>query len=407
MVLKPTPAYDERIEKFRLGLNRNYEYEYFAMDTKIAMRVPRDSVTNLNTDDIKGIMSAIKTTDIFHLKRVVLYVYIIADKDYSELRTNELIELLGDEWVCLEESIRKRAERGQTPIDTLSIQSREVLRHLESLAKSLTIYITEIETRKTAHSTISMIVKARPGRYVRYRSVPIGEEIPIDELAVAPTVKFSLLRTGGLVDGKIEIDREDIKKKVRRRGINVLIGIIADTSTSMGEIKKVSILKLLVRTLINLAYQRKTDIAIINCSGNEAKMAFPFTSATSVDAAIINFVDTVSFDGQTPLASALLMAYKALLERYVISRGDIPVLVLITDGTANVPMMPGADVKAELLWVAKLLKEAEIGLFVVDISDKGCDMIKEIAKGELGEYVHFTPGESVLEKIKEITKIKG
>jgi magnesium chelatase subunit D len=64
-----------------------------------------------------------------------------------------------------------------------------------------------------------------------------------------------------------------------------------------------------------------------------------------------------------------------------------PILVLITDGSANVPLEVAGDAGLEAEEVACDLRRARVHLLVVDVGDEGSDLAKKISMAAGGRYV--------------------
>jgi magnesium chelatase subunit D len=176
-----------------------------------------------------------------------------------------------------------------------------------------------------------VLTKSKRGRYVRYR-MP-GEKIT--DIAIAPTVRAAAHHAK---DGKIEIKKGDIREKVRRRRISSLINIVFDTSGSMDETEKVQITTSVVLALLKDAYQRRDRVSLVTYSGRSGELVLPFTS--SVEAAK-RYLEKVPFGGTTPMASGMLRGLDTLIREVKKEPSAVPIMILVTDGTANSPLHLG------------------------------------------------------------------
>ncbi|WMW22153.1 VWA domain-containing protein [Methanolobus mangrovi] len=223
-----------------------------------------------------------------------------------------------------------------------------------------------------------VLTKSKRGRYVRYR-MP-GEKIT--DIAIAPTVRAAAHHAK---DGKIEIKKSDIREKVRRRRISSLINIVFDTSGSMDEQEKVQITTSVVLALLKDAYQRRDRVSLVTYSGRSGELVLPFTS--SVEAAK-RYLEKVPFGGTTPMASGLLRGLDTLLRELKKEPSAVPIMILVTDGTANSPLHLGGNIRREIIQVCKQIAENHINILVVDISDTGSRLVKEVAMQSNGSYYH-------------------
>jgi len=223
-----------------------------------------------------------------------------------------------------------------------------------------------------------VLTKSKRGRYVRYR-MP-GEKIT--DIAIAPTVRAAAHHAK---DGKIEIKKGDIREKVRRRRISSLINIVFDTSGSMDESDKVQITTGVVLALLKDAYQRRDRVSLVTYSGRTGELVLPFTS--SVEAAK-RYLEKVPFGGTTPMASGLLRGLDTLVREVKKEPSAVPIMILVTDGTANSPLHLGGNIKREIMQVCKQVADHRVNILVVDISATGSMLAKEVAMKSNGSYYH-------------------
>jgi magnesium chelatase subunit D len=223
-----------------------------------------------------------------------------------------------------------------------------------------------------------VLTKSKRGRYVRYR-MP-GEKIT--DIAIAPTVRAAAHHAK---DGKIEIKKGDIREKVRRRRISSLINIVFDTSGSMDESDKVQITTSVVLALLKDAYQRRDRVSLVTYSGRSGELVLPFTS--SVEAAK-RYLEKVPFGGTTPMASGMLRGLDTLVREVKKEPSAVPIMILVTDGTANSPLHLGGNIKREIRQVCKQIADHHVNMLVVDISATGSMLAKEVAMKSNGSYYH-------------------
>ncbi|SDF50798.1 Mg-chelatase subunit ChlD [Methanolobus vulcani] len=223
-----------------------------------------------------------------------------------------------------------------------------------------------------------VLTKSKRGRYVRYR-MP-GEKIT--DIAIAPTVRAAAHHAK---DGKIEIKKGDIREKVRRRRISSLINIVFDTSGSMDESDKVQITTSVVLALLKDAYQRRDRVSLVTYSGRSGELVLPFTS--SVEAAK-RYLEKVPFGGTTPMASGMLRGLDTLVREVKKEPSAVPIMILVTDGTANSSLHLGGNIKREIMQICKQIADHRVNILVVDISATGSMLAKEVAMKSNGSYYH-------------------
>ncbi|MCM1988049.1 VWA domain-containing protein, partial [Methanococcoides seepicolus] len=164
-----------------------------------------------------------------------------------------------------------------------------------------------------------------------------------------------------------------------------LINIVFDTSDSMDEKEKIKITTDVVLALLKDAYQRRDRVSLVTYSGRSAELVLPFTS--SVESAK-RYLEKVPFGGTTPMVSGILTGVETILQELKREPSAVPIMILVTDGTANVPLNRGGSIERELLQVCKGFNDYRINMLVVDISRNGSDLAQKLADVACGKYYH-------------------
>lgn len=199
-------------------------------------------------------------------------------------------------------------------------------------------------------------------------------------LAVNSTLKHSLARTGGT----LQILRQDLHQKQRQTRSANLVLFAVDCSGSMAALKRVELVKGAINELIVNAYQKRDQIAVITFAGRHAKLLLPPTRSSERAEELIAAVET---GGRTPLPSALKLV-EQLLSTLKKDDGE-PLLVLLSDGKANVSMAEGGDAWQETLALAERLREQKLATIVID-TESGFVRLgraKELAQRLNAEYI--------------------
>ncbi|MDF1533904.1 MAG: VWA domain-containing protein, partial [Methanosarcinaceae archaeon] len=223
-----------------------------------------------------------------------------------------------------------------------------------------------------------VLTKGKRGRYVRYRIA--GDKVT--DIAIAPTVRAAALHAK---DGRISIKKGDLREKIRRRRISTLINVVFDTSGSMDEQDKIQITTGVVLALLQDAYQRRDRVSLVTYSGRSAELVLPFTS--SVEAAK-HYLENVPFGGTTPMASGMLVGLDTLIRERKREPSAVPIMVIVTDGTANVPLHLGGNIRREILHVCSQIVDNKVNVLIVDISENGSDLAMGISGACEGQYYH-------------------
>ena len=193
------------------------------------------------------------------------------------------------------------------------------------------------------------------GRYVRFRT----PTEPTTDVALDATLRAAVLRKGDP-----RPDMEDVRQKIRQKRRKTAMVILVDASGSMGARRRMEFAKGVCFSLLKDAYQKRDKVAFVTFRGDGASVLLPLSASTTLARRRLAQVPT---GGRTPLAAGLLCAYRLLRQEMLKDRNTIPVLTLVSDGCANVPLK-GRDVKGEVLSLAERMGRDGIHVFVLDAS---------------------------------------
>lgn len=154
-------------------------------------------------------------------------------------------------------------------------------------------------------------------------------------LAVDATLRHAILRE----PGRLHVTRDDLHDKVLTGKQAHLILLIVDASGSMAARRRMEAVKGCVLGLLEDAYRRRDEIAVIAFRGEHAELVLPPTRNVELAQRALQDLPT---GGRTPLAQALELGAEVLMRRSI-GRGASdttlkPLLVLLSDGRANVPL---------------------------------------------------------------------
>jgi magnesium chelatase subunit D len=168
----------------------------------------------------------------------------------------------------------------------------------------------------------SRIVGARRGQTIS--AVP--SDAP-NQLAVDATLRHALMRN----PTEFEVTRADLHDKVHVGQQSNLILLVVDASGSMAARRRMEAVKSCVFGLLQDAYQRRDQVAVICFRGERAELVLPPTRQVEQAELALRELPT---GGRTPLAHALHLAASTLAQR----DGATPLLVVLSDGRANVAL---------------------------------------------------------------------
>ncbi len=188
------------------------------------------------------------------------------------------------------------------------------------------------------------------GHYVR----AVADEKATD-IAVDATIRAAILR-GGQADGRPVIEKCDLHRKERAGKTGTFILFVVDASGSMAARRRMELVKGAVLGLLQSAYEQRDEVGVIAFRGAQADVLLPPTGSVELAEGTLRVLPT---GGRTPLAHALLAAGE-VLTRSRRARPDTPaLLVLLSDGKANValPETTGDPWQQALVAAQELAKE--------------------------------------------------
>lgn len=214
-------------------------------------------------------------------------------------------------------------------------------------------YVRKIEVdtvaNRYASGKRSTAQDAPRGRVIR--AVP--DQNP-SSLAVGATLRSAALRDSD----NFQVTKDDLHQQIRTGRTANLILFVVDASGSMAAQRRMEAVKGAVLSLLTDAYQQRDEVAVISFRGESAQLLLPPTR--SVDLAEQNLRELPT-GGRTPLPHALSVALETLEKT-----GMPPLLVLLSDGKANVALNDGNDPWQESLRFAELLAERGVPALVLD-----------------------------------------
>ena len=186
------------------------------------------------------------------------------------------------------------------------------------------------------------------------RAVP--HENP-SSLAVGATLRSAALRN----PVEFQVTKSDLHQQIRVGQSANLILFVVDASGSMAAQRRMESVKGAVLALLTDAYQRRDEVAVISFRGEAAALLLAPTR--SVDRAEQGLRELPT-GGRTPLPHALQLALQTLEQAGANSAP--PLLVLLSDGKANVALGDGGDPWRETLALAELLAGRGVPALVLD-----------------------------------------
>ena len=226
---------------------------------------------------------------------------------------------------------------------------------------------------------------SKTGRYVD-SAIPNGK---VEDLAFDATLRaaapFQNRRKKGASDeGALLIEKSDLREKVRERKVGNLIVFVVDASGSMAAEERMTATKGAILSLLLDAYQRRDRVGMVVFRKNTAELVLPPTN--SVETAQKRLA-TLPTGGRTPMAHGLNLGLELVRDYMRRDKEAIPLMVLVSDGRANVPLN-GGDPVEEAKRVARAISSAGIKSIAID-TERGFitfGLVKQICAEMDGKY---------------------
>jgi magnesium chelatase subunit D len=183
----------------------------------------------------------------------------------------------------------------------------------------------------------------------------------------------------------------DLCKKQRRRPCDHLIVLAVDSSDSMGDgtETRMKAAKGAVLAILRKAYQNRSEVALVAFGGEQARVVLPPTRSISLAQHQLKRLPT---GGATPFADGLFKAWQLIRAQRLKNPGVRPVLVIISDGEANVPMTEGAPALPELFSLAgKIARDRLVSVLIDVVAEMGKAIeMRRLAAELRASYVKVT-----------------
>jgi magnesium chelatase subunit D len=226
------------------------------------------------------------------------------------------------------------------------------------------------------------------GRYVD-SIIPKGK---VTDLAFDATLRAAApfqnrrREESGIRDSLV-IKKRDLREKVRESKIGNLIMFVVDASGSMAAEERMAATKGAVLSLLLDAYQRRDHVGMIVFRKNKAEFVLPPTNSVELAERCLAKLPT---GGRTPMAHGLSLGLECIKDYKKRNKEVIPLLTLISDGRANVPLNGGDPVEESKL-VAREIRRAGVKTVAID-TERGFlsfGLVKQICDEMNGHYLRL------------------
>ncbi len=274
--------------------------------------------------------------------------------------------------------------------DELTIPPEQVL---SALAAELPVELEQLPFRALRRGKTGSrgTVAGKRGRHIR--SIP-GDprrgriDVSATLRAAAPFQPLRRTQTDAHVESsRVLLRGDDLRIKQYRSKAGALFLFAVDASGSMA-LHRMRQAKGAVHALLQQAYVHRDRVALLAFRGQGAELLLPPSQSVELARRALDLLPT---GGGTPLASALLAAIEVAQQAR--ARGIMQtVLVLLTDGRANVGLRAGREgVTDELQALGRAVVAAGIQTIVVDTQRTYLSRgeARKLAEWLAGEYVYL------------------
>ena len=211
--------------------------------------------------------------------------------------------------------------------------------------------------------------EAKAGARGRPAGVRAGAPRRGERLAVVETLRAAApwqgVRGRRSAAERVQVRADDFRV-VRRRARRPTLTIFVVDASGSAAVQRLAEAKGAVEHLLAECYVRRDEVAVVAFRGTEADVLLPPTRSLL---RARRSITGLPGGGGTPLAAGLLAADRIAEE--ALRQGTSPLLVLLTDGRANVTLAGESDRRAaqeELSTLARRLSTRGVGAVVIDTS---------------------------------------
>ncbi|MGE4158372.1 MAG: VWA domain-containing protein [Planctomycetota bacterium] len=200
------------------------------------------------------------------------------------------------------------------------------------------------------------------------RGPTVGSRFPqgkVRDISLEASLRAAAQRGCRLTAQGLALQTGDLREKVRRTPVSRLFLFVVDASRSMGAHQRMQATKGALIGLLEEAYQKRDEVALIIFQGEKARVVLePTRSVRRVQ----KLVRDMPVGGRTPLAAALHLAQTVLVRARRKRASLVPSLVLVSDGRPTLGrggLDPVASAEKELA----ALERSGLSMLMVDTEE--------------------------------------
>jgi magnesium chelatase subunit D len=298
-----------------------------------------------------------------------------------------------DQWNKDKQQQPQESDNSQSPDDSPNEQDEPVKEQVFQADKPYAIkpvsapVLDEVQRHGSGRRS-KTVSDSKNGHYIT-SSIPKGkiEDLAFDATlrAAAPFQNRRKAEANGQTTALL-IEKSDLREKVRETKIGNLIVFVVDASGSMAAQERMKATKGAVLSLLLDAYQRRDRVGMVAFRKNSAELILPPTNSVELAQKYLSSLPT---GGRTPLAHGLKLGMETA-KQWMRDCDAVPLLVLVSDGRANVNFS-GGDPVEEAKSVAREIASAGIHSLALDTEQDfiGFGLVKQISTEMNARYLRL------------------
>jgi magnesium chelatase subunit D len=243
----------------------------------------------------------------------------------------------------------------------------------------------KMERKKVSGRRIRTLSSIR-GTYIRYRK-PFDK---IRDVALDATIRSACLHCEptGNPTCRLVIRKQDVKEKIRIGKVSTPTVFVVDASGSMFTYERMESAKGAIFSMLLDSYQKRDKIGLVAFREHKAEEILPICNSLDWG---IKCLKELGTGGPTPLSAGLKKGIELLLIEKRRNRESLPVLVLLSDGRANVPLTAEGTIEKELVSLTNQAWINKIHMIFIDVektvqTSKSQQIYKEILMKRMSYY---------------------
>lgn len=268
--------------------------------------------------------------------------------------------------------------------DAIDVKRLEFFRHRDRTRR-----------RRLSGRRVETLSAGNSGRHISSRNPTGTHDYALDATIRAAAPYQGSRDREGLA---VAIRDEDLRERVRAGKVSTACVFVVDASGSMGAMKRMSAAKGAVLSMLTDSYQHRDRVGLVAFRGDRADLLLPLCASVDLAQQRLSELPT---GGKTPLSSGLMKGMEVLLAERRKNEEVIPLLVLISDGRANVGV--SGNIRDEVFGISEEIRCRGIHAVVIDTEEPSrmpfaldLGYCREIARYSAGRYYRvadLSPGE--------------